>query len=190
MNQQMQEEFRDIIDYEGIYTVSNFGRIYSVKRGIIMKPIKNNRGYIFINLFKNNCKKTCQIHRLIARAFLTDYSEDLDVDHIDRSKTNNHLSNLRMTTRAQNITNTKPRNKTGYKGICLTKSGKYRVQIQVNNKYKYVGTYSTLEDAVLYRNNYIDEFCPEIKPYYYFGYHSSSEEESSSDSSSSELNLL
>lgn len=59
-------------------------------------------GYLIINLSKNG-KKTFEIHRLVAQAFLPNYSDELEVNHIDESKTNNCVNNLEMCNRLYNV---------------------------------------------------------------------------------------
>ena len=61
--------------YEGLYRVSNLGRILSLNywntgRAELLTPIKNTYGYFFVNLLKNGEKKYCSVHRLVAFTFL------------------------------------------------------------------------------------------------------------------------
>lgn len=72
------------------------------------------------------------------------------LDHIDRNRSNNSISNLREATVTQNSGNTKVRadNSTGYKGVSLDKrSGRYRAYITINKKQKSLGYFSTAEEA-------------------------------------------
>ena len=107
----MSEIWKDIIGYEGLYQISNFGRVKSLAKpcGFTNLPemirrtkVKPN-GYEIIILSKNNQKKTFHIHRLVAMAFLNDYSDKLDVNHKDGNKLNNKLTNLEMCTHSENI---------------------------------------------------------------------------------------
>lgn len=63
----MIEEWRDIRGYEGLYQVSNLGRVKSIPRektkGGILKPLKDTTGYLSVNLYKNGKIKRCKIHR-------------------------------------------------------------------------------------------------------------------------------
>lgn len=98
------EIWKDIKDYEG-YQVSNMGRVRSVyKNGKekMLKPQTNNR-YLYVNLYKNKKIKKKYIHRLVAEAFLDDYSEFLEVNHKDENKTNNYMANLEMCTKEYNV---------------------------------------------------------------------------------------
>jgi hypothetical protein len=66
------EVWKDIKNYEGLYEVSNFGNVRSLKYGKIkyLKPAKNKGGYYFVILCKNGKTKNFRIHRLVANAFI------------------------------------------------------------------------------------------------------------------------
>lgn len=109
----MIEEWRDVPEYEGLYQVSNFGRVKSlpkewitgwnnVKRkhdGFILKPSKHN-GYLSVTLSKDNKSKYKSVHRLVLQAFKGD--SDLDCNHKDGNKSNNYLNNLEYCTESEN----------------------------------------------------------------------------------------
>ena len=102
----MQEEWKDVIGYEGLYQVSNFGNVKTLKYGKekILKPGKNSHGYLQVNLYKNGKLETCKVHRLVALAFMgLPIDEDYySVNHIDENKTNNKLENLQYCTHEYN----------------------------------------------------------------------------------------
>lgn len=87
------------------YEVSSFGRIKSIPKikqsPRILKPYTNNSGYLMIHILGQRIL----IHRLVCKTFLGD--SKLHVDHINRIKTDNKLSNLRYCTRSENNKNTK-----------------------------------------------------------------------------------
>ena len=105
------EVWKDIKDYEGLYQISNYGRIKSLERKTKYKYIKekiknlnsNRNGYLEVSLCKNGVKKPFMVHRLVAKHFLDSFDEKLDVNHIDCNKKNNNIKNLEMTTRSENI---------------------------------------------------------------------------------------
>lgn len=83
------------------YKVSNFGRI--ARDGYILSQVKNARGYMGVVL----SGKPKEVHRLVARQFIDDtLDKTRDVNHIDFDTTNNHVSNLEIVTRRENITHT------------------------------------------------------------------------------------
>lgn len=98
----MEEIWKDIKEYEGLYQVSNLGRVKRVTTGIILKGSKDRGGYLVVNLSKNNIGSMKKIHRLVAQAFIPNPENKPEVNHIDEDKTNNMLSNLDWMTRKEN----------------------------------------------------------------------------------------
>lgn len=111
----MIEIWKDILGYEGLYQISNLGRICSVKRIVkgrelserqlsdrIRTPFTSGR-YSRIGLFKN--KKLClfTVHRLVAIAFIPNPENKPEVNHKDKNKMNNCVSNLEWVTRQENM---------------------------------------------------------------------------------------
>lgn len=103
----MKEIWKDVVGYEGLYQVSNLGRIKAMqKRGhksVVMKYSIRKDGYCRILLSKNSEYKALYVHRLVAEAFLTHADNECEVNHIDGNKANNNLSNLEWVTRSDNI---------------------------------------------------------------------------------------
>ena len=82
--------------YEGLYKVSNFGRILSLNyrntgRAEVMNPGTSTDGYLKVNLRKNGERKTCLVHRLVAQTFIPNPENLPQVNHIDEDKTNNFV---------------------------------------------------------------------------------------------------
>lgn len=98
----MKEVWLPIHDYEGLYEVSNLGRVKGLKRNHILKHGMNNSGYKMVTLWKNNKGNSQMIHRLVAKTFLP-YSDGLVVNHIDENKLNNCLDNLEWCTQRENV---------------------------------------------------------------------------------------
>ena len=89
----------DGVVYEGLYQVSNFGRILSLNynktgRAELMKPFDNGCGYLRVHLSKNGKIDNCMVHRLVAEVFLPNPENLPEVNHIDENKENNRVDNL------------------------------------------------------------------------------------------------
>ncbi len=112
----MEEIWKDINEYEGLYQVSNFGRVKSLTRECkhplggtrkvnerIMKPEKGKWGYLRVHLNKNGKGERHLIHRLVVRAFIPNPGNKPEVNHINGNKQNNHVDNLEWCTSKENI---------------------------------------------------------------------------------------
>lgn len=96
------EVWKDIKGYEGRYQISNKGRVYSMRRNIILKPKTDKYGYYAVGLWSNDKIHHITIHRLVADAFI-DKPDGCDVvNHLDCDKKNNNVSNLEWTTVQKN----------------------------------------------------------------------------------------
>jgi len=104
----MAEVWKDVKGYEGLYQVSNLGRVKSLERTVtakngskrtirqrILKPKTERNGYLRVILCKGNGKKkTLKVHRLVCEAFHENPENKPCVNHIDENKANNTASNL------------------------------------------------------------------------------------------------
>lgn len=98
----MEEKFVKIKGYEG-YEVSNTGKIKSLKTNRLLKPQKNNCGYLYILLTDSNKKvKINLIHRLVFDSFIG-IDDGLEINHLDEDKENNRLDNLELITHEDNL---------------------------------------------------------------------------------------
>lgn len=100
------EIWKDINDYEG-YQVSSYGRVRSLNyrrtgKTKVLSPGENTCGYLQVDLCKSGKEKTFLIHRLVAEAFLHNYFDYSDINHIDEDKHNNHVTNLEYCDRRYN----------------------------------------------------------------------------------------
>ncbi len=145
----------EIQDYEN-YLIYDDGRVYSKKYKRFLKPALHKDGYCMICLSKNNKPKQFLIHRLIALHYIPLIDDKDFVDHIDRNRTNNDISNLRWVNRSENNINTPvyKNNKCGHKNISLLKSNTYNVRIRRNGKIVYDKTFKTLDEAIIARDNF------------------------------------
>lgn len=85
----MEEIWKDIEGYEGLYQVSSEGRVLNVKRNKTLKPMTNKDGYYYVNLSINGKYKSKQVHRLVALAFLPNPNNLPCVNHKSEIKTQN-----------------------------------------------------------------------------------------------------
>ena len=103
------EEWRDVVGYEGLYEVSNIGRVKSLidnhgkPREKNLKQYLNHKGYLIVKLYKECDRKTCKVHRLVANAFIPNPSNLKCVNHKDENKTNNCVDNLEWCDNKYNI---------------------------------------------------------------------------------------
>ena len=148
------EEFRDIVGYEGLYQISNFGRVKSLSRyvkcrygsfrllkEIILIPRLNDRGYLYINLYKNHIKKTHKIHQLVVKRFICEYNIKTHVaEHKDNNRLNNKLTNLRIVSQRDNMNNLINQSKYG-SGVVKTINSKFISRIEINGKRVHLGIY-------------------------------------------------
>ena len=106
------EHWKPVVGYEEHYEVSDMGNVRSLKFGKekILKPGKNNRGYLKVSLYKDGQKKMSLVHRLVAEAFIPNPNNLETVNHKDEVKTNNVASNLEWMSQKDN-TNYGTRNK-------------------------------------------------------------------------------
>lgn len=158
------EIWKDIKGYEGLYQVSNYGRVKGLDRfdnlnrsvkGIILKACIVGNGYHGVNLC-NGKSKSYVIHRLVAMAFLNHKPSEckLVIDHIDFNRINNHLSNLRIITNRKNTNRKHLKSTSDYTGVSWFKNyKKWRAQIKINGKDKHLGYFTEeLEASKVYDN--------------------------------------
>ena len=105
------EVWKDILGYEGVYQVSNHGRIRSLDRyvgrrffpGKIFSLNPNRYGYVRVDLRYRGKSKSSAVHRLVAEAFLDNPNGLPQINHKDENKSNNHVDNLEWCTAEYNI---------------------------------------------------------------------------------------
>ncbi len=100
--------------------------------------------------------KLVRIHRLVAMAFLPEWDESLQVDHIDGNKSNNRLENLRMATNSQNLMaycKKRAGASSQFRGVCWDKQAKqWRSYIKDGPKLRHIGLFSAERDAAISYN--------------------------------------
>lgn len=103
------EIWKAIKDYEGLYEVSNYGRVRALGNGGTHKTervlvcMARRDGYTKVNLYKDGKMKTPMVHRLVAMAFIPNPDGLPQVNHIDEDKSNNCVWNLEWCTAKYNM---------------------------------------------------------------------------------------
>lgn len=110
------ERWKPVVGYEGLYEVSDLGRVRSVDRDVIgadgvskphhgkmLAPSLRSRNYLYVKLCKCGVRETEAVHRLVASAFVPNLYGKPEVNHIDGCKTNNRAGNLEWCTRSENV---------------------------------------------------------------------------------------
>lgn len=112
----MEEIWKDIKGYEGLYQISDLGRVKSLERKrecgygkqclVKCKVLKFNvgkNGYLYVNLSKNGCEKHYYVHRLVAKHFIPNPNNYNEINHKDENKSNNFVKNLEWCTHKENM---------------------------------------------------------------------------------------
>ena len=113
----MEEEWKPAKNYEGLYEVSNEGRVkrverrltcsngtvYHLKEKVLSSKPNKYSGYVSVNLSKNGIKTTHSVHRLVAEVFVDNPHNNNVVNHIDENRANNNAENLEWLTHGQNL---------------------------------------------------------------------------------------
>lgn len=108
------EIWKDIEDFEGLYQISNFGRVKALSKIVnyidgrnryydekILKP-RMNKGYEGVHLHSSEKSKEVSVHRLVCLAFLPNPENKPCINHKDSDRSNNHISNLEWVTHKEN----------------------------------------------------------------------------------------
>lgn len=160
----MQEIWKDIEGYEGIYQVSNLGRVRSLDRirngrnqygaefkvihkGKELTPFSTLTGYLEVSLYIKQKRHNFLIHRLVAQAFIPNIKELSEVNHIDGNKSNNRSDNLEWCT---NIENQQHAIRTGLrkvKKVCQYSLNKELIKVW-NNQYEASRKMSIAQESI------------------------------------------
>ena len=145
------EQWRSVSEFPK-YMVSSCGRVMNIQTFKVLRPGINSHGYLCVCLSKDGEVSNKRIHRLVAEAFILNLADLPCVDHIDRNKLNNHLSNLRWCTRKENNQNMSKRKNTSsvYKGVSFDKPlNKWKAGIRNNGQLIHLGYFSDESEAGL-----------------------------------------
>ena len=102
------EKIKDIKGYEGLYQVSSWGKVISVKTNKVLSPEINSKGYLRVDLYDSTGKKKhYKVHRLVAEAFIPNPENKPQINHIDGNTQNNSITNLEWCTSSENMNHAK-----------------------------------------------------------------------------------
>lgn len=163
-NQSQEEIWKDIKGYEGLYQISNLGRVKGLRRFYydkngrrqgrkenILKPfISRNNPYYTVRLYKNCIGKLHKIHILVWDTFSNEKrdGQKLQIDHHDNNKGNNFFTNLKLVTNRTNTSKAKAIGRDIPTGVYFNKSrNKYQAQITYNKKVHSLGRYDDMIEA-------------------------------------------
>ncbi len=155
----MKEIWKNVKGYEGLYEVSNLGRVKSLAREDsigrkikerILKTPPDGSGYAQCNLCLEGKTRNFFIHKLVAMAFL-DHKPDgmkIVVDHIDNNKSNNRLENLQLISQRQNSSKDKKGGSSEHIGVTWDKAkSKWMSRITIDGRLKYLGYFTNEIEA-------------------------------------------
>lgn len=163
----LHEEWADIKNYEGIYKVSNYGRVKSLSRILfngkgffktkdkILSPKLGNNGYYCFSLAKDKKSNFHLAHRLIANSFIANPENKPTVNHKDLDRANNCISNLEWNTYRENNCHKFQKDNKKYIGVSFHKRNKKWISyIFINKKLIHLGSYETSHQAYQARIDY------------------------------------
>ena len=154
------EIWKPVLGYEETYFVSNKGRVKN-KKGYIMKPYTNAKGYLRLNLSYGKPTKKF-IHRMVWEAFNEPIPEGLQINHLNENKADNRLENLSLCT---------PKENTNY-GTCIARRAKKfsKPVIQLDKNGNFIKEWSSsheIQRQLGYLASNIRSCCCNLKPYAY-----------------------
>lgn len=143
------------------YIIFKTGKIYSLLSKKFLRLRYNNYGYTQFILLINGKRTNRLLHREIAKTFLPNPNNYLQVDHKDRDITNNNLSNLRWVSRSQNCLNRESSfNKEKYiyeKKLKYSNKSVFSIKIRKNGKHLLCTSRTTMKDAIKVRDNFLNK---------------------------------
>ena len=143
INDMESEVWKPVVGYEGLYEVSNIGRVRSINfhksgKAKVMRPSLNTWGYLIVDLRKNNKRHSYAVHRLVALAFIPNPDNLPEINHKNEIKYDNTVDNLEWCTRKYNI---------NY-GTAIKRRSKPIVQFDNNGNV--VGKFKSIREASRY----------------------------------------
>lgn len=162
------EVWKDVVGYEGLYQVSNLGRVKSLEREVwnhqgyttkkerILKQSFDSKKYLIVRLCNRDNQPCFKVHRLVTKAFIPNLENKPFIDHINTIRTDNRVGNLRWCTAHENNINplTRKHRSEGLKGRDVWMSGKFSKDcpnsipiVQLTKNEQYIRTWNCSLDA-------------------------------------------
>lgn len=137
------EIWKDVKGYEGLYQVSNIGKVKSLhyNKEKILADRFDKKGYLSVRLFKNGKSKIFKTHRLVAQAFIPNPINKEQVNHINGVKSDNRVENLEWCTNYENCVH-------AHLNGLVAKPNPHRCEDAYNSKLK-------VDDVIYIRKNYV-----------------------------------
>lgn len=169
----MTDIWKDIEDFEGLYQVSNTGKVKSLITDRILKPGISSSGYHSVSLRKGGETFQNSIHRLVGKTFISNPDNLSEINHVNNIRSDNRAENLEWVTRQENVQhsivygdvlNAEPRkdNTSGVNGVTKNKYGRWVVRVGFKNKRIYLGVYDTFEEAKKIRLDAVEKIKKEV----------------------------
>ena len=143
------DELFDLKNYEKLYKINKNGEIWSCFLKRFLSLCINQDGYYKYTLCNENGKKYVLAHREVAKQFIPNPHNLPLIDHIDRNRLNNNITNLRWVSLRQNQLNRKD---TKHPYIYKQNNKTYRVAIEIKRKEVYSSIHTDLDQAILVRD--------------------------------------
>lgn len=153
----MLEIYKDLIGYGNRYEVSNLGNVRIKESKRVLKQF-TVRKYKYVGLYYDGKSHSTRVHRLVAKTFLKDYSEECLVMHLDNNPANNNVDNLKCGTQSENMQQC-VRDNRFYRPVKKVKQYDLR-----GNFIKEWNSQTDIQNELGYRQNFISMCCNGDKP--------------------------